>query len=88
MPDYRSSEGYQTHFAQRRQIEEEQAREVRYFHEHQDKAFGPETCNRTGHVEGCPGSAGGDHELLPGWISYEENGVIIDVETTWFDPND
>ena len=41
----------------------------------------PETCSRAGHVKGCPGQAGGDHELEEGWIAYEdEDGDLIECE--------
>jgi hypothetical protein len=44
---------------------------------------GPAACHKAGHVEGCPGRAGGDHELLPGWISFEdEDGRTVEVEVT------
>ena len=46
-----------------------------------DGLYGPQACRMAGHVPGCPGKAGGDHELLPGWIAYEdEDGHRIEVE--------
>jgi hypothetical protein len=39
-----------------------------------------ETCWYAGHAPGCPCRAGGDVELRPGWISFEEDGHVIEVE--------
>jgi len=40
-------------------------------------------CSLAGHVDGCPGKAGGDHELREGWIGYDdERGNRIEVEVT------
>jgi hypothetical protein len=42
-----------------------------------------ETCWYAGHVPGCSGRAGGSHELLPGWIAYEDaDGDAIEVEVS------
>jgi hypothetical protein len=41
-----------------------------------------EPCWYAGHVPGCGCRAGGDVELLPGWISYEQDGQTIEVEVT------
>lgn len=46
-----------------------------------DTSNRPETCNRAGHVRGCAGAAGGDHELVEGWIAIEQpDGTVIEVE--------
>jgi hypothetical protein len=37
-------------------------------------------CHRAGHVDGCSGAAGGEHELRPGWIAYEDDGLLVEVE--------
>ena len=37
-------------------------------------------CTKAGHVDGCSGKAGGDHELKPGWIAYEDDGDLVEVE--------
>lgn len=38
-------------------------------------------CHRAGHVFGCPGGAGGDHELEEGWIAIEQpDGTVVEVE--------
>ena len=42
--------------------------------------YGPVACTKAGHIDGCPGKAGGDHELKPGWIAYEDNGDLVEVE--------
>jgi hypothetical protein len=42
--------------------------------------YGPVSCGKAGHIDGCPGLAGGDHELRPGWISFEEDGHVIEIE--------
>jgi len=48
---------------------------------HLEASNRPETCNRAGHVRGCPGQAGGDHELQEGWIAIEQpDGTIVEVE--------
>ena len=39
-------------------------------------------CVLAGHVPGCPGRAGGDHELRDGWIAYEDDGNLVEVEVT------
>ena len=40
-------------------------------------------CSLAGHVDGCPGKAGGDHELREGWIGYDDEwGNRIEVEVT------
>ncbi len=40
-----------------------------------------DTCRKAGHVDGCPGRAGGDHELRDGWIAFEDaDGVLVEVE--------
>jgi hypothetical protein len=41
-----------------------------------------ETCWYAAHAPGCPCRAGGDVELLPGWISFEEDGHVIEIEVT------
>jgi hypothetical protein len=94
MPDHRSPAGYDAHFADRRAIEEEahkrehQARReltessTAWFDAHKVQAS--EMCWKAGHVPLCPGFAGGDHELLPGWISIgdPDEGYAVEVETT------
>lgn len=40
----------------------------------------PETCWYAGHVPGCPGMMGGDHELEPNWIIAEIDGRTVEVE--------
>ena len=81
MTDHRSPESYQTHFAERRQIEleAERKRAGDPFGWH-----GPKTCRKAGHVPGCPGVAGGDHELLPGWITIgdPDEGYTVEVEVS------
>src|SRR5438876_1935 len=48
-----------------------------------DGLYGAAACGKAGHVDGCPGKAGGEHELWPGWISYEdEQGFTIEVEVS------
>jgi len=43
----------------------------------------PTACWSAGHVEGCPGRAGGDHELREGWIAYEDDyGFLVEVEVS------
>jgi hypothetical protein len=41
----------------------------------------PQTCSEEGHVDGCPGKAGGDHELDstpdPSW-EEDEDGFIVE----------
>lgn len=32
----------------------------------------PETCHEEGHVYGCPGAAGGDHEIDPLYLFPED----------------
>jgi hypothetical protein len=39
-------------------------------------------CHKAGHVDGCAGKAGGDHELKPGWIAFGDDGDLIEVEVT------
>lgn len=45
-----------------------------------DALYAPTPCTATGHVDGCAGKAGGEHELKPGWIAYEEDGFLMEVE--------
>ena len=46
-----------------------------------DGLYGPVPCGKAGHVFGCPGLAGGDHELQEGWIAIEQSdGTVIEVE--------
>lgn len=46
-----------------------------------DDTDGPTACRKTGHIDGCPGLAGGDHELKAGWIAYEDaDGFLVEVE--------
>ena len=85
MSDYRSPAGYQAHFADRRVTEEEALRRQREFERTGADPFGwhgPKTCRKAGHVPGCPGVAGGDHELLPGWIAIgdPDEGYTVEVE--------
>ena len=42
--------------------------------------YAPTPCTKAGHVDGCAGKAGGEHELLPGWIAYEVDGDLVEVE--------
>jgi hypothetical protein len=46
----------------------------------QDYGQHGEPCWYAGHVPGCACRAGGDVELRPGWISYEQDGQTIEVE--------
>lgn len=39
-------------------------------------------CWYAGHVPYCPGRAGGEHELLPGWVSMEIDGETVEVEVS------
>jgi hypothetical protein len=42
---------------------------------------GPAACRKAGHIDGCPGLAGGEHELRPGWIAYDdEDGNRTEAE--------
>ena len=37
-------------------------------------------CTLPGHVDGCAGKAGGEHELRDGWIAFEQDGLTVEVE--------
>lgn len=46
-----------------------------------DGIYTTQPCNKAGHVFGCPGLAGGDHELQEGWIEIEQpDGTVIEIE--------
>jgi hypothetical protein len=45
-----------------------------------DGLYQLQPCTKAGHIEGCPGKAGGDHELRPDWIAFEQDGMLIEVE--------
>jgi len=46
-----------------------------------DGINGSAACRKAGHVDGCPGLAGGEHELRSGWVGYDdEDGNRIEVE--------
>lgn len=42
--------------------------------------YGPTACSMPGHVPGCSGKAGGDHELLPEWIAIHGEGYDVEIE--------
>lgn len=39
-----------------------------------------EPCSMPGHVPGCSGRAGGEHELLPEWIAIHGEGYDVEIE--------
>lgn len=45
-----------------------------------DGIYAASACHKAGHIEGCAGKAGGDHELRPGWIAFEDDGMTVEIE--------
>jgi hypothetical protein len=68
-----NAEYYEVQFRERRLAEERSG--FRVVDQH------GEPCGMAGHDDGCTGNAGGEHELLPGWIAYDdEDGLRIEIE--------
>jgi hypothetical protein len=69
-------------------IDDSLARENAYFMAHMNEPNDLGPCGKEGHVPGCPGKAGGDHEWLPDWIdcAYCNDGLDLagdDVVHSW-----
>lgn len=51
-----------------------------FYTEEEPVSYFPEPCNLPGHVHGCPGRAGGDHELAPSELdAMEREGIAARI---------
>jgi hypothetical protein len=90
-PDGRTRRGCRHHLAQMlhrfperyvSEIADDPLGQAKARYEDRDELAGTH-CWYAGHVPGCAGRVGGERELLPGWITYEDaDGDAVEVEVS------